>query len=286
MSKLINNKKIIRVFPEKTSYTPIDDYVFIGMPPFIIPEHDEVHISCTFTWDREYAKELKFQWEGRTDKPVKIGGVAFNSPVDDFIQGLYVKSNVIFTTRGCNNNCPWCIVPKQEGKLRELPICQGNIIQDNNFLQASRQHKEKVFDMLRTQKGICFKGGLEPGLIDDHFINNITSLKIKELWLACDTDSSIPIFKKACEKLSKAGFNRNKIYCYALSYGKDMQADEARCREIWEAGAMPFMQLYRDFSDKKTQYSKEWNAFQRSWSRPAAINAHMKRGTDFRNYNT
>lgn len=50
--------------------------------------------------------------------------------------------------------------------------------------------------------------------------------------------------------------------------------------------AMPFMQLYRDFSDKKTQYSKEWNAFQRSWSRPAAINAHMKRGTDFRNYNT
>ena len=197
MSKLIDNMKIIRVFPEKTNYTPIDDYVFIGMPPFIIPEHDEVHISCAFTWDREYAKELKFQWEGRTDKPVKLGGVAFNSPVDDFIQGLYVKSNVIFTTRGCNNNCPWCIVPKQEGKLRELPICQGNIIQDNNFLQASRQHKEKVFDMLRTQKGICFKGGLEPGLIDDHFIDSITSLKIKELWLACDTNSSIPLFKKA-----------------------------------------------------------------------------------------
>lgn len=24
---------IIRVFPKRTSYTPIDDYVFIGMPP-------------------------------------------------------------------------------------------------------------------------------------------------------------------------------------------------------------------------------------------------------------
>lgn len=274
------------MFPERTSYTPTDDYVFIGMPPIFIPEHDEVHICCTFTWDRKYAENLAFQWEVRTDKPVKLGGVAFNSPVDDFIQGMYIKSNIIFTTRGCNNNCPWCIVPKQEGKLRELPICQGNIIQDNNFLQASRQHKEKVFEMLRTQKGICFKGGLEPDLIDDRFISGITSLRIKELWLACDTDNRIPVFKKACEKLAKAGFNRNKIYCYALSYGKDMEADEARCRQIWEAGAMPFMQLYRDFSDKKTSYSVEWNKFQRMWSRPAAINAHMKRGTEFRDYST
>ena len=130
------------------------------------------------------------------------------------------------------------------------------------------------------------KGGLEPDLISDHFISNITSLRIKELWLACDTDNALRDFKIACSKLAKAGFNRNKIYCYALSYGKDMETDEARCRQIWEAGAMPFMQLYRDFGDIKTTYSKEWNAFQRSWSRPAAINAHMMRNTDFRNFGT
>lgn len=47
---------------------------------------------------------------------------------------------------------------------------------------------------------------------------------------------------------------------------------------------MPFMQLYRDFSDKKTEYSVEWNRFARQWQRPAAIEAHMKRGTDFRDF--
>lgn len=279
-------KRIIRVFPYKTSYTPEDEYVFIGMPPFLLPEHDEVHISCTFTWDKDLCRELMYQWEVRTNKPVKLGGVAFGSPSEDFEQGLYIKKNIIFTTRGCNNSCPWCIVPKLEGRLKELPICEGNIIQDNNFLQASRAHKEKVFDMLRKQRGICFKGGLEPDLIDDHFVNGITSLKIKELWLACDTDASIKAFRKGCEKLVKAGFNRNKINCYVLSYGKDMEADEARARAVYEAGAMPFMQLYRDFSDKKTTYSTEWNKFQRSWARPAAIEAHMKRGTDFRDFNT
>lgn len=278
--------KTIRVFPERNSYTPDDPYVFIGMPQLIIPEHDEVHICCTFTWDRKYCEELAFQWEGITNKPVKLGGVAFNSPVEGFQQGMYIKKNIIFTTRGCNNNCSFCVVPKNEGKLVELPICQGNIIQDNNFLQASKAHKNKVFDMLRTQKSICFKGGLEADLIDDHFINGITSLRIKELWLACDHDNALPALQRACEKLHKSGFNRNKIYCYALSYGKDMAADEARLRAIYEAGAMPFCQLYRDFSDTKTQYPKEWNKFQRQWSRPAAVKAHMEKGTEFASFNT
>ena len=280
--------KIISVFPYKTSYTPIDPYSFIGFPPFreMIPEHDEIHISCTFSWDKKRCQELAYQWEAATNKPVKLGGVAFGSPSDDFIPGLYIKPNIIFTTRGCNNACPWCIVPKLEGRLKELPIYPGNWIQDNNFLQASRSHKEKVFDMLRGQKTICFKGGLEADLIDDHFINNITSLRIKELWLACDTDGTLPALKKTCEKLRKAGFSREKIKCYALSYGKDMNADEARCRQIYEAGAMPFMQLYRDFSDEKTEYNKEWNAFCRQWQRPAAIKAHMEKGTDFKEFNT
>lgn len=281
----MTDKEIIRVFPRRTSYTPDDDMAFVGMPPLIIPEHKEIHVSCAFTWDKAYCEELAFQWEGRTNKPVKLGGPAFGSPAEDFIQGMYMKNNIIFTTRGCNNNCPWCCVPKLEGKLKELPICEGNIIQDNNFLQASRQHKDKVFEMLKHQRAICFKGGLEADLIDEHFINGISELKISELWLACDTDARLPEFKKACEKLSKAGFTRDKIKCYVLSYGKDRDRDEARAQAVYEAGAMPFVQLYRDFGDKKTEYSADWNAWARMWQRPAATKAHMEKGTSYKDFN-
>lgn len=280
------NKPIIRVFPQRTSYTPDDELAFVGMPPLIIPEHEEIHISCTFTWDKAYCEELAFQWEGRTNKPVKLGGPAFGSPAEDYVQGMYMKKNIIFTTRGCNNNCPWCCVPKLEGKLKELPICEGNIIQDNNFLQASRQHKDKVFEMLKHQRAICFKGGLEADLIDDHFISGVSDLRIAELWLACDTDARLPEFKKACEKLSKAGFSRDKIKCYVLSYGKDREKDEARARAVYEAGAMPFVQLYRDFSDTKTEYSKDWNAWARMWQRPAATKSHMEKGADYKDFST
>lgn len=49
---------------------------------------------------------------------------------------------------------------------------------------------------------------------------------------------------------------------------------------------MPFMQLYRDFSENKTEYSAEWNKFQRMWSRPAATKAHMEKGTNYDDFNT
>lgn len=270
--------KIIRVFPHRTSYTPNDVYAYVGAPPdrSFLPEHDEVHISCTFTWDKALCESLAFQWEGKTDKPVKLGGPAFESPVDSFVPGMYVAKGITFTTRGCNNNCPWCCVPKREGKLRELPIAPGNIIQDNNFLQASRAHKDKVFAMLKTQKMAVFKGGIEPDLIDDHFIENCQRLKyLPELWLACDTDSALPRFKTACEKLHAAGWTREKIRCYAL-IGDDMAKNEARCREIFYAGALPFAQLYRAFADTKTEYSTEWNRFERTWQRPAGMKAHMR----------
>lgn len=279
-------KRIIRVFPHRNSYTPNDDMVRIGPPDFLpLPDHDEVHISCTFTWDRELCEYIKSQYEIKTDKPVKIGGVAYESKCEGFTPGMYIKKGVIFTSRGCNNNCPWCCVPRIEGRLQEIEdIPEGNIIQDNNFLQCSEKHKNKVYEMLKKQTGICFKGGLDADLIDDHFINGIKDLAIKELWLACDTDNDLPTVKKALSKLHAAGIAQHKIYCYALvgangTSETELWAAENRLTELYNAGCLPFAQLYRDFTDNKTDYPKIWNDFTRVWSRPAAYKNHIKNGT-------
>ena len=279
---------IIRVFPRRhKEFTPDDDMAFVGEPPepHLIPEHKEIHISCTFTWDKPLCEYLAYRWEGQTNKQVKLGGPAYGSPADDFVPGMYVKAGITYTTRGCNNKCSFCRVPITEGRLREIEIHPGNIIQDNNFLQASKAHKDKVFSMLRSQKGICFKGGLAASLIDNHFIDCITGLSISELWLACDSDDDLPKFKEATAKLVRAGFNREKIKCYVL-IGDDRNKNETRLKEIFLAGAMPFAMLYRDFADTKTEYDKDWNAFARSWQRPAAIKAYMKHGTSYKDFNT
>jgi len=279
--------KVIRVFPQRTSYTPDDEDVYIGEPPgLFMPECDEIHISCVFTWDMDYCEWLKGQWEFYTEKPVRLGGPAYNSPCDTFKPGVYLRQGITITSRGCNNKCPWCMVPKREGCLKELPVTEGNIVQDNNFLQCSVEHKNRVFEMLKKQTRVSFKGGLQANLVDEHFIGNAKELSIKELWLSCDTDNAFPAFSRACEKLKSVGYTRNHIRCYVL-IGRDenMNQAEDRLMCVYETGAMPFAQLYQP-EGKKIEYSSIWNKFHRAWCRPAAISAMCEHGTDFRDFGT
>ena len=54
---------IARVFPRKTTATPIDEYAFIGEPGLFIPDDiTEVHVSVTFTWDIPLAERLARIW--------------------------------------------------------------------------------------------------------------------------------------------------------------------------------------------------------------------------------
>jgi hypothetical protein len=254
--------------------TPVDDMVFFDTPGLFIPEHDEVHIPVVFTWDIEHAKRLQFQWQGLTDKPVKLGGPAFNDPCKGaFIPGRYLKNGVTITSRGCVHQCPWCFVWRREGKLRELPIIPGNIEQSNNLMACSKPHRRNVYDMMKTQKQISFRGGIETALLTDWDIEEMSSLSIHDIWLACDTKGAIGNLKKACDKLHAAGFNQNKIRCYVL-IGDDMAENENRLRMVYEAGALPFAQLFQP--ENQIIYSREWKQFARTWSRPAAYKAHMK----------
>jgi hypothetical protein len=260
---------IIRVFPTRTSMTPVDDYAFYGNPPFpsMIPEHDEVHISVVFTWDIAKAEKLQRNWQAATDKPVIIGGPAFGDRGNGFIGGMYLKKGITITSRGCPNHCSFCHVPKREGNIRELPVVEGHIIQDNNFLACSRYHRERVYEMLRSQKEIAFKGGLESRRLTAWDMEQIRSLKIKELWIACDTRKKLPLTLRAIESLHEAGFSQNYIRCFVL-IGIDREEEQDRLITLYRAGCLPFAQLFQP--EKYIQYDYSWKQFARIWSRPAA----------------
>ena len=262
--------KIIRVFPTKTAMTPRDDYAFVGDPPMLRPSTDEVHVSCTFTWHMARAKRLAEAWGQYY--PVKLGGPAFASQANGFNPGIYVKQGITFTSRGCNNQCPWCLVPKYEGKLREIEIQPGNIIQDNNLLQCNQSHIAKVFDMLYSQHHVCFCGGLDSRLLTDSIAEGLRSLRIYQLFFAADTKESIKPLEKAKQKLS--GFSRDQLRCYVLLgfNGETISEAQERLASVWELGFMPFAQLFQP-PEHYIQYSHEWRSLARTWARPAAMKA-------------
>lgn len=264
--------RIIRVFPRRTSMTPDDSYVFIGEPPMDRPQANEVHVSCAFTWDKEKAERLKLAW-GQYYPIVKIGGCAYDDSCNGFNPGLYIRQGIIFTSRGCNNQCPWCEVWKREGKLRELDVIyQGNVIQDNNLLQCNKVHIQKVFQMLLDQHAIEFSGGLDSRLITDAIADDLRSLRIRQLFLACDTKEATRPLRKAVNRL---GLSRSKLRCYVLlKFNPNETISEAieRLELVWEAGCIPFAQLYQPI-DEWIEYPSEWKRLARIWGRPAATKA-------------
>ena len=259
----------IRVFPHRNKWTPIDDLVFIGDPPLILPPEMPVRVSCTFTWDKEEALRLQRSWS-RFYQDVQVGGPAFNDAGDEFEPGLFIKEGVVITSRGCNDSCPWCFVPSREGKLRELKVKQGWIIQDNNLLQCSQEHIWKVITMLIAEnKPAKFSGGLDTKLFSKWFAEWLDLIKVDELWFSCDTDEALGGLKRVKTLLKH--YPIDKLRCYVLCGfdGQKITQAEKRLLKVYDLGFLPFAQLYRPIDSIK-RFDREWHYLIRKWSRPAA----------------
>ncbi len=267
-----------RVFPRRTSYTPTDPFAFIGPPPLWLPDVDRVHVSCVFTWDVDRCLELARMWAAALGIEAVVGGPGVGGNAGEFVPGEYVRPGVTFTSRGCNNRCPWCLVPEREGKLRLLPITRGHIIQDNNFLQTPKGHRRAVYQMLAAQpQAAVFAGGLDARLIDDAVAEELRGLRIHEVYLAADTAAALPAVREAARRLRFLG--RRKIRCYALVgfNGETVAMAAERLEALWEFGALPFAQYYQPPESRLRQIPREWQALVRQWSRPAAMYASHRR---------
>ncbi len=268
----------IRVFPRRTSHTPTDDWAFVGDPPLFRPGPEtviDVSVSVTFTWDILEGQHLVEAW--RQYYPLgRIGGPAFDDPGNTFTPGLYVRQGVTFTSRGCGRGCPWCLVGQREGGLRLLPITDGWIIEDSNFLACPGPHRRAAYTMLARQPhGAVFSGGLDARLVTDDIRAEFRDLRILDVFLAADTDDTLGPLERAVSRLSFLG--RERLRCYVLlAYGGEtIEQAERRLKAVWEIGAMPHAQLYRP-PDRQIVYSPEWRHLARTWSRPAAMKAEMK----------
>ena len=279
-------KQILRVFPERTALTPTDDLVVVGAPGLIEPPpFDEIHVSCTFTWQLDQAQEIAEAWARKYPSVHTMkGGPACGDPGREFVPGRYVRFGISISSRGCPNNCPWCFVPKREGKLRLLPICTGNDVADNNVTAWPKAHFDMLIAMLQSQSGIRFSGGLEACRWTPWHLDGFRRLKpsqIREIWFAADTDWALKKVAMVADQIrpmfrnySQAG--RRKLRCYVMIGRRESLAQaEARLERVWDMGFLPFAQLYQA-GGQKTEYNDDWRALERKWARPAAMFACHK----------
>lgn len=264
--------KIIRVFPCKTKATPTDEMAVIGYPG-LFDAADRVLVSCAFTWNIPEAERLAKAWE--CVAPVELGGPAFGNPGEQFTPGMFLREGYTITSRGCPNKCWFCYAWKRSGKLRELEIKDGWIVQDDNLLACSEKHIRSVFEMLKRQpKKAVFAGGLESRLLKDWHIDLLVELRPQQVFFAYDTDDDYEPLREASVLLKTADLlldhGAHRYFCYNLvGYpGDTFEQAQNRLKKTLELGFTPFAMLYRNDSGET---KREWRKFQRSWARPAAI---------------
>jgi len=253
--------------------TPTDKDAYVGDPPLWCPQYDEIHISVCFTWDIPRAKQLAKEWT-RFGK-VLIDGPAMGNRGNGFVPGMYVRKGVTITSRGCPKQCPWCLSAKREGPLREIDIKDGWNIQDNNLLACSRKHIEDVFEMLRRQpKPATLVGGLDIDYLKPWHVDLIKSIRVKDIWVACDNQKKLSQLDKAKDLLSD--FNINKLRCYVLIgfNGESIEQAEMRLVTVYKKGFLPMAMLYQPAIF--IHYNKLWRTLQRKWCRPAIIKSMCK----------
>lgn len=267
---------IARVFPRRTAATPTDELAYIGEPGLFLPEVDEVHVSCTFSFDLPNAERLADAWSKR-GYAVRIGGPAMGDPGDAFVPGRYLKYGHVITSRGCPNRCWFCEVWKREGDIRELPITDGWLLHDNNILACSENHIRAVFSMLGRQKHpVEFPGGLEAARLKPWHVELLAQLRPKQMFFAYDTPDDYEPLVMAGKMLREIWTDTSKtLRCYVLcGYpGDTIEAAEKRMLQTREAGFWPFAMLYVDRSGRAPRHSG-WPQFQRCWARPAIMSAH------------
>lgn len=269
----------IRVFPRRTVATPTDKWSFTGPPPLVLPEpFGKILVSVAFTWDIPRAMQLAKAWE-KVGK-VEVGGPALKTKGEEFVPGRFMKKGWVITSRGCINKCWFCEVWKRDGTLRELPITEGYIVQDDNLLACSRPHIEAVFAMILKTQGkyrAKFTGGLEAKLLKDWHIDLLLSVRPKQVYMAYDTPDDLEPLTAATKRLTATPLRCSDVLrCYVLTgYPKDtVDQAEARMNTVVKLGLVPFTMFWRN---EKGQIDPKWKVFRRRWALPFMLRNEPKK---------
>lgn len=245
---------------------------------------DEVEWALPFEhYDRVYmSKVFNFSPDDLTvynaDEVIRGGtGYDIKSQLPDEIDRLQPDYSIYpalpkdtaygFLTRGCSNKCPWCVVPRKEGKIRpymdvdEIAI-EGRkklVLMDNNILAAGDYAVQQLEKIIERGYRVDFNQALDARLVNDEYARLLAKIK----WLhnrirfGCDTHGQIAECERAMALINGYGYN-GEYFLYTMIGGKSDFAESYNRVHYWWLrnheirsqhrgnGIYPYAQPYRD----------------------------------------
>ena len=224
------------------------------MPLFSHP--DRIYASKVFTFTPDY-----IDYNPNDPEPMK-GGTGYDATVKlpDEVEDMQPDYSIYpqydfaigFLTRGCIRKCPWCVVPRKEGGIREvgdierIAARKNVILMDNNFLAASDDFiREQTDKMWRMNIRVDFNQALDARLADDRKAAMLSNIKwIRHVRFSCDTAAMVEPVHRAV-RLMREHHYKGEIFVYVLA--KDVGDAHSRivALEQMDERVVPFVMPFR-----------------------------------------
>lgn len=217
--------------------------------------YDIVYVSKVFSYSADYPYEIN------ADTAIYGGGgynndeLFLDAVMPDY--SLYGVEDTAYgyLSRGCPNNCPYCVVPKLDGNsvrkvadLKDFWNGQKYIkIMDANLLGLN--DRMVVVDLLEqlieSKAQITFVQGLDIRLMDDDIIDLLLRMRVKTMHFAWDDPRDKIIPQKLQHFRDRTGWDHHKVTVYVLTnFWSTHEEDLERIYTIRDIGFTPFDQVY------------------------------------------
>ena len=159
-----------------------------------------------------------------------------------------------FLTRGCCNNCSFCIVCPKEGncsrrvsELQDFWRGQKQIkLLDPNIL-ACRDREELLKQLIESRAQIDFTQGLDARFINDEIVKMLLQMRVKAIHFAFDFMKNEQAIIRGFQCFNRT-YTRSKwnVKCYILTnYDTTHEEDWYRVCKVRENGLIPDIRIYQ-----------------------------------------
>lgn len=172
-----------------------------------------------------------------------------------------------YTSRGCNRKCPFCIVPKKEGRfkivcddIREFWRGQKHLKLLDNSLNTDERHFLKICDQTRENNiRIDFNQGLDIRLLTNSQADTLSTLKtwgqtpFRFSWDLMAIEKQV---RRGIGILGKAKLKNKSMFYVLIGYDTTPEEDLYRVETLRGLGVDPFVMPYNKFDTYQRQFAR------------------------------
>jgi len=194
------------------------------------------------------------------DKSLKLNDEAEHVYPDYELYGIDYAMG--FTSRGCNRNCPFCVVPNKEGKWKEHADiyefwdCQDKIMLLDNSINTDQKHFTNVcLGLIHNRIATDFSQGLDIRYLTDYQGFILSNIRLwKQIHFAWDSMAIEKTIREKVKILEEHRLKNKSMFYVLIGYSTSPEEDLYRVEELRGMGIDPFVMPY----NKHDRYQKEF----------------------------